>query len=133
MQLCKYVGITLPLPHGIFFYPKVKMAALQSVRSFSDAALAELDRTEVLPAVRGAVKDLATVRLTVTAAVVAWGLWISWRIYKSDTAKKEEDKFLSMHRVWFGTRPLFDALFNAWATSVVITILMRAAVRFIWA
>jgi steroid 5-alpha reductase family enzyme len=105
------------------------MATLQRVRSAADIALAELDRSDLIPTVQGAIRELTQMRLTITAAVVAWGLWISWRLYNSDTQKQEDDKFIRMHQIWFGNRALFETLFNAWATSVVIAIIMRAALK----
>ena len=105
------------------------MATLQRVKSAADIALAELDRSDLIPTVQGAIRELSQMRLTITAAVLTWGLWITWRLYKSDTQKEEDDKFMRMHQIWFGSRPLFETLFNAWATSVVIAIVMRAALK----
>jgi steroid 5-alpha reductase family enzyme len=105
------------------------MSTLQRVKSATEIALAELDRSDLIPTVRGAIQELTQMRLTITAAVVAWGVWISWRLYNSDTQKNEDDKFVRMHQIWFGSRPLFETLFNAWAMSVVIAIVMRAALK----
>jgi len=105
------------------------MAALRRFSSAADIALNELDRSELIPTVRGALKELFHLRAIVTAVVFAWGAWISWRIYQSDASVDEEDKYVRMHQVWFGTRPLFETMFNAWATSVVVAIIMRAALK----
>jgi steroid 5-alpha reductase family enzyme len=104
------------------------MSSLGRTSSF-DVLLQDLDNSELIPTIRNTMKELFHLRLYITLAAIAWGAWVTWRIYKSDSAKEENDKYVQMHRVWFGTRPLLEALFSAWATSVVIAIVMRAATK----
>jgi steroid 5-alpha reductase family enzyme len=104
------------------------MTTLNRISSV-DSLLADLDRSELIPTVRNALNELFQARVWATLVVIGWGAWISYRIYQSDTATSEDDKYVQMHRIWFGTRPLFEALFNAWATSIVVAIIMRAAAK----
>jgi steroid 5-alpha reductase family enzyme len=113
----------------MFSWPTSNMTTLDRLSSLSDTALSEVERLDIIPTVKGALDEMFQLRATVTAMVVAWGAWITWRLYRSNVAEGEDEKILRMHQIWFGGRPLGEMLVNAWATSIVVAIVVRAATK----